>query len=168
SRAGAGADPRGAGAWRASGRDQLPLARGSPGEALHSRPCASRTAAARAAARTAVEPAAAGAARGGQGETSKRRRSGSQRPRAQRGVARGRAAGGGVMNIRVLIAVLLLACVELQKLEAERDALAVEWGQLQLEQSAWSTHARIEQVARKELNMTLVREARIVVSEDAD
>lgn len=90
------------------------------------------------------------------------------------------------MNIRVLIAVLLLACmgsalaivksrhgnrtafVELQKLEAERDALAVEWGQLQLEQSAWSTHARIEQVARKELNMTLVREARIVVSEDAD
>ncbi|HLU61582.1 MAG TPA: cell division protein FtsL [Gammaproteobacteria bacterium] len=90
------------------------------------------------------------------------------------------------MNIRVLIAVLLLACmgsalaivksrhgnrtafVELQKLEAERDALAVEWGQLQLEQSAWSTHARIEQVARKELDMTLVREARIVVSEDAD
>lgn len=90
------------------------------------------------------------------------------------------------MSLRWLVAVLMLACmgtalaivksrhgnrtafVELQQLEARRDELAVEWGQLQLEQSAWSTHARIEQVARQELEMTIVREARIVLSRDAD
>jgi cell division protein FtsL len=42
---------------------------------------------------------------------------------------------------------------ELQALTAERDRLAVEWGQLQIEQSAWSTHARVEQLAREEMNM---------------
>ena len=31
--------------------------------------------------------------------------------------------------------------VELQRLTKERDNLDIEWGQLQLEQSAWSTHA---------------------------
>lgn len=42
--------------------------------------------------------------------------------------------------------------------EAEREqermrALEVEWGQLQLEQSTWATHARIEQIARDRLGM---------------
>jgi cell division protein FtsL len=37
--------------------------------------------------------------------------------------------------------------VELEELTSERDALNIEWGQLQIEQSTWATHARIEKVA---------------------
>ena len=37
--------------------------------------------------------------------------------------------------------------VELETLTHERDELNIEWGQLQIEQSTWATHARIEQVA---------------------
>jgi cell division protein FtsL len=43
--------------------------------------------------------------------------------------------------------------VELQTLERERDALDVEWGKLQLEQSTWATHERIESVARERLGL---------------
>ena len=42
---------------------------------------------------------------------------------------------------------------ELQALTEERDRLEVEWGRLQIEQSAWSTHARVEQLARKKMKM---------------
>lgn len=59
------------------------------------------------------------------------------------------------------------AFVELQKLETRRDALEVEWGQLQLEQSAWATHGRIEQVARKELDMVIARGDDVVVLRNA-
>lgn len=41
--------------------------------------------------------------------------------------------------------------VELEQLTTERDALNIEWGQLQIEQSTWATHARIERVALEEL-----------------
>lgn len=58
--------------------------------------------------------------------------------------------------------------VELQQLEARRDALEVEWGQLQLEQSAWATHGRIEQVARKELGMVIARGDDVVVLRNAE
>jgi len=34
-----------------------------------------------------------------------------------------------------------------------RDNLEIEWGQLQLEQSAWSTHAFVERVASTRLHM---------------
>lgn len=44
--------------------------------------------------------------------------------------------------------------VQLQSAIAERDALDIEWGQLQLEQSTWATHARIEEVAIQRLGMT--------------
>ncbi|MFP3872825.1 MAG: cell division protein FtsL [Thiohalophilus sp.] len=43
--------------------------------------------------------------------------------------------------------------VELTELKQVRDDLNVEWGQLQLEQSTWATHGRIEELARKQLNM---------------
>lgn len=43
--------------------------------------------------------------------------------------------------------------VELEKLNTNRDNLEIEWGQLQLEQSAWSTHAFVEQVAITRLHM---------------
>ncbi len=44
--------------------------------------------------------------------------------------------------------------VELEKLSGERDRLNIEWGRLQLEQSAWSAHGFVEQVANRQLHMT--------------
>ena len=43
--------------------------------------------------------------------------------------------------------------VELEGLTQERDELNIEWGQLQIEQSTWAQHARIEQVASKDLSL---------------
>lgn len=43
--------------------------------------------------------------------------------------------------------------VELQQLKYQVGDLSTEWGQLQLEQSAWSDHGRIERVARTRLSM---------------
>jgi cell division protein FtsL len=42
---------------------------------------------------------------------------------------------------------------ELQKLTDRRDDLDIEWGQLQLEQSTWATHGRVERVAHDDLGM---------------
>lgn len=47
--------------------------------------------------------------------------------------------------------------IELEGLTQERDNLNIEWGQLQIEQSTWAQHARIEQVATDDL--LLVRPA---------
>jgi cell division protein FtsL len=43
--------------------------------------------------------------------------------------------------------------VDLERLRARHDTLEIEWGQLQLEQSAWSTHAFVESVASRKLHM---------------
>ncbi len=43
--------------------------------------------------------------------------------------------------------------VSLSKLEAQRDELNIEFGQLQLEQATWADTARVEQVARGDLGM---------------
>jgi cell division protein FtsL len=43
--------------------------------------------------------------------------------------------------------------VELQGLQKVRDELSAEWGRLQLEQSTWATHGRIEQIANNKLEM---------------
>lgn len=43
--------------------------------------------------------------------------------------------------------------VELESLTHLRDELNIEWGQLQIEQSTWATHARIERVATDELSL---------------
>ena len=48
-----------------------------------------------------------------------------------------------------------LRFVELQQLQAQRDALNVEWGQLLLEEGAWSQHRRVEQMARTRLGMSV-------------
>ncbi len=45
--------------------------------------------------------------------------------------------------------------IELERLNARRDNLEIEWGQLQLEQSAWSTQAFVERVASTKLHMTM-------------
>jgi cell division protein FtsL len=44
--------------------------------------------------------------------------------------------------------------VELERLTAVRDELNIEWGQLQIEQSTWATHARIERVATEKLALS--------------
>jgi cell division protein FtsL len=44
---------------------------------------------------------------------------------------------------------------ELNELQASRDKMNVEWGQLQLEQSTWATHGRIERIARKTIGMSV-------------
>jgi cell division protein FtsL len=43
--------------------------------------------------------------------------------------------------------------VSLERMNREHDTLEIEWGQLQLEQSAWSTHAFVERVASAKLHM---------------
>lgn len=53
--------------------------------------------------------------------------------------------------------------VELQKEQTAGKQLDVEWGQLQLEQGTWGTHARIERIATRELNMRLPTANRIEV-----
>ena len=55
--------------------------------------------------------------------------------------------------------------VELESLSRERDELNIEWGQLQIEQSTWATHARIEQVAIRELSLVRPNPAEVFVIE---
>ena len=45
--------------------------------------------------------------------------------------------------------------VELEQLNTRRDNLEIEWGQLQLEQSSYSTHAFVESVASERLHMAM-------------
>jgi len=52
--------------------------------------------------------------------------------------------------------------VELQKLEKQIDELNIEWGRLQLEQSTWSSHGRIEKIARNKLHMTLPKANEVI------
>jgi cell division protein FtsL len=55
--------------------------------------------------------------------------------------------------------------VELEQLTDQRDELNIEWGQLQIEQSTWATHARIEQVATDDLQLTRPETTEIFVIE---
>jgi len=54
--------------------------------------------------------------------------------------------------------------VRLEKLDAQRDSLEMDWGRLQLEQSYWSSNAFVERVANTKLQMSLpqMRDVRIV------
>ncbi len=55
--------------------------------------------------------------------------------------------------------------VELEQLTTARDELNIEWGQLQIEQSTWATHARIEKVAREQLSLVRPKSTEIYVIE---
>lgn len=44
---------------------------------------------------------------------------------------------------------------ELQVLEKQREHLDIEWGRLELEQGAWTTHSRIEALAADRLGMKM-------------
>lgn len=52
---------------------------------------------------------------------------------------------------------------ELQQQQDAAKQFDVEWGQLQLEQSTWAMHARIESIASKHLNMEVPDSKRIQV-----
>ena len=66
----------------------------------------------------------------------------------------------GVVSVRHQARTLFM---ELERLSAQRDQLNIEWGQLQLEQSAWSNHGFVERVANDKLLMTLPQPADVQI-----
>ncbi|MFA5081558.1 MAG: cell division protein FtsL [Hydrogenophilaceae bacterium] len=58
--------------------------------------------------------------------------------------------------------------VELQSQERQGRELDIEWGRLQLEQSTWSMHSRIEQIARGQLRMSVpdLKHIQVIKAED--
>ncbi len=50
----------------------------------------------------------------------------------------------------------------LQSLHAERDAMDIDWGRLQLEQSTLAQHARIEEAAHRELDMVMPQRPKLI------
>lgn len=55
--------------------------------------------------------------------------------------------------------------VELEREQNRMRDLEVEWGQLQLEQSTWAAHARVEKAARAKLGMKTAAPGQILVVE---
>lgn len=53
--------------------------------------------------------------------------------------------------------------IELQALYKARDAMDIEWGQYQLEQSTLATHARVEGVAAARLGMVIPEANKVVI-----
>lgn len=53
--------------------------------------------------------------------------------------------------------------VDLQREESLAKQMDIEWGQLQLEQSTWAMHARIEKIASSYLQMKVPDHAKIQV-----
>ncbi|HEX5418705.1 MAG TPA: cell division protein FtsL [Gammaproteobacteria bacterium] len=55
--------------------------------------------------------------------------------------------------------------IELESLNREQDRLQIDWGRLQLEQSTWATHSRIESLARERLGLAPPKDEQVVVVE---
>lgn len=83
-----------------------------------------------------------------------------------------------MIRINILLILILIACalsvvtsqhkarklfVELEREQEQAGRLAVEWGQLQLEQSTWAMHARIEKIAMGQLHMQVPDASRVQV-----
>ncbi len=56
---------------------------------------------------------------------------------------------------------------ELEREQNRMRELEVEWGQLQLEQSTWAAHARVEKIARERLGMKTPPPGQVVAAEAA-
>lgn len=76
----------------------------------------------------------------------------------------GRLAIAGILLVAALASAVLVIYAEhrnrrlfaeLQRLQTARDELNIEWGRLQLEQSTWVAHGRVEELARERLHMRL-------------
>lgn len=50
-----------------------------------------------------------------------------------------------------------------EDLNRELDRLQIDWGRLQIEQSTWGTHSRVEALARQRLHLTAPRDDQLVV-----
>jgi cell division protein FtsL len=87
-----------------------------------------------------------------------------------------------MIRLNFLLLVIALACalstvasnhrarklfIDFEREQTRMRDLEVEWGQLQLEQSTWAGHARIEKIARDRLGMHAPVPARIVSLERA-
>jgi len=57
---------------------------------------------------------------------------------------------------------------DLEREQSRMRELDVEWGQLQLEQSTWAGHSRIEKIARDKLGMRPPLPAQVVPIESAE
>lgn len=57
--------------------------------------------------------------------------------------------------------------VDLEREQNRMRELEVEWGQLQLEQSTWAGHARVEKIAREKLGMRPPAASQVVSLEAA-
>ncbi|QEP43054.1 cell division protein FtsL [Ectothiorhodospiraceae bacterium BW-2] len=54
------------------------------------------------------------------------------------------------------------AFVRLEQLQQQRDDMHIEWGKMQLEQSTYSGHSRIDHIARNELKMVVPQEYAVI------
>ena len=83
-----------------------------------------------------------------------------------------------MIRINILLILILVVCalsvvtsqhkarklfVELEREQEQAGRLAVEWGQLQLEQSTWAMHAHIEKIATGQLHMQVPDASRVQV-----
>ena len=71
-------------------------------------------------------------------------------------------AGSGLLLIRAEHDARQLF-IELEELNREHDRLQIDWGRLQIEQSTWATHSRIESLARESLRLDAPQPEQIVV-----
>jgi cell division protein FtsL len=77
----------------------------------------------------------------------------------------------GLLGVLIACALMLVTSqhqarklyVELQKEQELAKQFEIEWGQLQLEQSTWAMHARIEKIAARNLGMRVAPASRIQV-----
>ncbi|MCE5181077.1 MAG: cell division protein FtsL [Betaproteobacteria bacterium] len=85
-------------------------------------------------------------------------------------------------KLNLILVLILVACalgmvtaqhkarkmfIELQQEQELAKKMEVEWGQLQLEQSTWAMHARIEKIATTYLQMRVPDAAHILVVQSA-
>lgn len=60
------------------------------------------------------------------------------------------AAGTWLVAVKTRIRVLF---AELEELNREQDRLEIDWGRLRIEQGAYATHPRVEEIARDRLKL---------------
>jgi cell division protein FtsL len=53
--------------------------------------------------------------------------------------------------------------IKVEGLNREQDRLQIDWKRLQIEQSTWATHPRIEALARERLRLTVPDDEQLVV-----
>ena len=84
----------------------------------------------------------------------------------------------GVLLVALIVAVAVFASgvqivtakhqsrqlfAELEALKREEARLQVDWGRLQLEQSTWATHPRVEALAGEQLELVVPDEDQVVI-----